>query len=89
VDLGGSDRLTSGQRQLVQRAAVLGALIEDCEARWAGGATIEIGDYLSAVNVQRRVLSTLGLRRVPKDVTPTLAEYVARQKACRAPEAIE
>jgi hypothetical protein len=80
TDLGGADRLTSGQRQLVQRAAVLGALIEDTEARWATGEAIEVGDYLAAINAQRRVLATLGLKRVPRDVTPSLAEYIATHR---------
>jgi hypothetical protein len=75
-DLGGNDHLTLGQRQLCQRAAVLGALIEDTEARWAGGEVIAIGDYLAAINAQRRVLATLGLQRVARDVTD-LHEYLA------------
>jgi hypothetical protein len=79
-DLGGADRLTQGQRQLVQRAAVLGALIEDTEARWAAGDAIDIAGYLSAINAQRRVLATLGLQRVPRDVTPSLAAYLATRR---------
>ena len=59
ADLGGIDHLTLGQRQLCQRAAVLGALIEDAEARWAAGESIELGDYLAAINAQRRVFATL------------------------------
>jgi hypothetical protein len=79
-DLGGADRLTQGQRQLVQRAAVLGALIEDVEARWAAGDAIDIAGYLSAINAQRRVLATLGLQRVARDVTPSLAAYLASRR---------
>lgn len=81
VDLGGTERLTLGQRQLVQRAAVLGALIEDCEARWAAGEAIDIGDYLAAINAQRRVLATLGLKRIAHDVTPSLQSYLASKAA--------
>jgi hypothetical protein len=85
ADLGGSDHLTLGQRQLCQRAAVLGALIEDLEARWAAGEVIGVGDYLAAINAQRRVLATLGLQRVARDVTD-LNEYLAG-KASHPPEA--
>ena len=61
VDLGGADSLSEGTRQLVQRAAVLGTFIESCEAQWLGGAQVELGDYLSAINSQRRVLTTIAL----------------------------
>jgi hypothetical protein len=76
ADLGGD--LTEGERQLVMRAAVLGALVEDCEARWLGGQNVDLGSYLAAVNVQRRVLATIGLERRARDVTPSLEQY-ARQ----------
>jgi hypothetical protein len=66
----------------VQRAAVLGAFIEDCEARWIGGEPFEVGDYLPAINAQRRILETLGLERRARDVTPpSLAELRARRAA--------
>src|SRR6266699_3424029 len=33
ADLGGADRLTTGQRQLIQRAALLAVMLEDFELR--------------------------------------------------------
>jgi hypothetical protein len=74
-DLGGSDRLTAGQHQLVQRAAVLGAFIENCEARWIAGEQFDTAEYLAAINVQRRVLVTIGLSRRARDVT-SLSQYL-------------
>jgi hypothetical protein len=68
TDMGGEGRLSEGERQLVQRAALLGAIVADFEARWVAGQRVELGEYLQAVNVQRRVLATLGLKRVPKDL---------------------
>jgi hypothetical protein len=70
TDLGGSDRLSEGERQLVQRAAVLGAYIESCEVKWLGGEAVDLADYLAAINAQRRVLATIGLERRSRDVTP-------------------
>jgi hypothetical protein len=58
-DLGGSDRLSAGELQLVTRAALTGAIVGDFEARWVAGQQVALGDYLAAVNVQRRVLTTL------------------------------
>jgi hypothetical protein len=71
--------LTAGQRQLVQRAAVLGAICENDEALWAAGQDIDVPTYLSAINAQRRVLATIGLERRSRDVTPSLGEYLARK----------
>ncbi len=58
-----------GERQLITRAALLGAIVSDFEARWVAGETIPLGEYFSAVNVQRRVLATLGLKREQKTIS--------------------
>ena len=76
IDLGGSDRLTAAQRELVTRAAVMGALLEDKETRLLMGKRSDLSNYLATVNAQRRVLETLGLSRRMRDVTPDLREYV-------------
>jgi hypothetical protein len=65
-DLGGD--LTEGQRQLVTRAAMSAVMCEDFECRFALGEPIELPDYLTAINVQRRVLATLGLARQPREL---------------------
>jgi hypothetical protein len=75
-DLGGADRLSAGELQLVTRAALTGAIVADFEARWVAGQQVALADYLAAVNVQRRVLATLGLQRRPRDTTPTLDQYL-------------
>ena len=49
---------------------MIGAIVADCEARWAAGQQVELASYFMAVNTQRRVLATLGLRRRARDVTP-------------------
>jgi hypothetical protein len=67
ADLGGADQLTTAQRQLVQRAALCATLLEDFEVRHTLGEPIELSDYLTCVNVQRRVLATLGLQRVARN----------------------
>ena len=63
TDLGGGERLSTGERQLVQRAAVLGAVLTDTESRWIEGEPIDATAYCTIVNAQRRVLETIGLRR--------------------------
>jgi hypothetical protein len=83
-DLGGGDRLSEGARQLVQRAACLGAFIESCEARWLGGEAVDLGDYLAAINSQRRVLATIGLERRAREVTPSVTDYLAADEEASA-----
>jgi hypothetical protein len=77
ADLGGGDRLSVAERQLVQRAAVLGAIIESQEVAWLAGRQVDVAEHLAAINAQRRVLATIGLQRRNRDVTPSLGEYLA------------
>jgi hypothetical protein len=79
-DLGGSDRISAGEGQLVQRAAVLGAMAADIEARWIAGSPIDPLCLATIANAQRRLLETIGLKRQARDVTPSLHSYMkARQ----------
>ncbi len=89
-DLTGSDDmsgLTEGVKQLIQRAAILGAMVESNEACWLGGEAVDLTSYFTALNNQRRILVTLGLDRRAKDVTPPSVEnyldHIAKQKAER------
>lgn len=74
-DLGGADRLTVAQRQLVQRVAILGALAEDAEAKWLQTGEIDLAAYNATANTQRRLLATLGIQRTVRDV-PSLRDYL-------------
>ena len=87
-DLTGDDdqsRLTEGTRQLVQRAALLAAIIESNEAQWLGGDAVDLSNYFAAINTQRRILCTLGLDRKAHDITPPSVEaylqHLKNQKA--------
>jgi hypothetical protein len=70
ADLG--DSLSAGERQLVQRIALVGAIVDDFETKWVAGIKIELGDYLQACRTQCRLLSTLGLQRRARDITNSL-----------------
>jgi hypothetical protein len=76
-DLGGHDALSAGTRELIKRAALVGAMTEDLEVRWVKGEPIEIGQYALLTNAQRRLLVTLGLDRHQIDVTSDLAQAKA------------
>jgi len=78
ADLGGEQDLTEAQRQLIRRAATLGALIEDFEARFLAGEQLhDLSKYLSAITTQRHVLSLLGLERRAHDATPDIQTFLA------------
>jgi len=72
-DVGGDP--TTAQRQLIVRAALTAAMLEDLEARWLQGAAIDPAVHATLSNRLRRLLVTIGLERVPKTV-PSLAEYL-------------
>lgn len=67
------------QTTTAKRSAVLSAQLEDFETRWCLGEEVELPDYLAAINVQRRILVSLGLERRARDVTPSLREYLAEK----------
>ena len=69
-DLG--EDLSEGQKQLVTRVALIGAIVSDFETRWISGEKIALPDYLQACRTQCRLLALLGLQRVPKDITNPL-----------------
>jgi hypothetical protein len=68
--LGGHDALSAGQRELATRTALTGAMCQDFEVQWLEGQSINIAQYATLINAQRRLLLTLGLRRQPLDITP-------------------
>jgi len=71
--------LSSGQRELVKRAALLSVLTEDCESRWLKHEPVAVADYVSLVNAERRVLVTLGLERRAIDVSRRERELEDRE----------
>ena len=77
ADAGGREALSVGQRQLVQRAAVHGAMIEDFETRWLAGQEVDPSTYCMLTNSQRRLLEGIGLRRQPKPLNQIDQEALA------------
>ena len=74
--MGGEENTTRAQRELAQRASILGAVLEDMEIRWLRGEAVEFGQLCALVNCQRRVLADIGLERRQRDVTPSLSQYL-------------
>lgn len=78
TDLGGDP--SEAQSLIIRRAATLAVWCEQCEAGMAGGGTIDIAEFTTAVNALRRLLADIGLERRAKDVTPDLATYLNLHK---------
>ena len=76
ADLGGPELLSEAERQLVRRAAALSVDCEAAEAVMAQGGNLDMATYSTACNTLRRLLTTLGLERRQRDVTPDPLEYV-------------
>jgi hypothetical protein len=76
-DLGGSDRLSAAEREIVRRAALASAMLEHLEAAWLTGGGLDVSAYTALANLLRRLLTTVGLERRPRDVTPDLERYIA------------
>jgi hypothetical protein len=86
ADLGGFDRLSAMQRELVENAAVLGAMLKDAAASYLSGEPVDLPEFMALTNAQRRLLADLGLERRMLNVTPTptLDAYRARQSEAAA-----
>jgi hypothetical protein len=74
-----NDDPTPPQLALIRRAAALSVWCEQQEALQASGGELDIASYSSAANTLRRLLDTLGIERRPRDVTPSLVDYLARR----------
>ena len=78
-DLGGEDQISASQGQLVQRGAVLGAVAEHIETQWLAGAEIDVSEYCTIINCQRRIFECVGLSRrcrdamAPRPPSPAIA----------------
>jgi hypothetical protein len=51
--------VSAAQKQFIQRAAVLGALAEDLEARILAGEKTDRAEYVAIVREQRQALEAL------------------------------
>jgi hypothetical protein len=83
-DLGGESELSTGQLQLARRCAWISVQCEAMERRKP--EAFNVAAYASLTGRLNQTLSLLGLKRQPRDVTPTLRDYL---DAARRPDAEE
>jgi hypothetical protein len=74
-DAGGDP--SGAQQAIIRRACSLIVVCEQAEAELLAGVKLNVAEFVTATNSLRRLLQDLGLERKAKDVTPTLASYIA------------
>jgi hypothetical protein len=77
-DLGGADVVSEAEASIVRRAATLTIELERLEAKFSTGEAPpgDLDLYQRTANSLRRLLEAVGLKRVPRDVTPGLGDYL-------------
>ena len=75
-DLGGPDKLSESQRQIIRRIASMSVWCEDQEVKLADGEEIDILKFQTVSNSLRRLCETIGLTRVAKNVELDLKSYL-------------
>jgi hypothetical protein len=81
-DLGGPDGLSEGQRQLARRCATIAIACERMEGEAAAGQAIDLEAYGTLTDRLGRAFARLGLKRVARDIGPTLGDLL-REDAVR------
>jgi hypothetical protein len=79
VDFGGEDNASAAERSIIRRACVLTVELEQLEAKFASAgqsSTEDLDLYQRTAGGLRRLLEAIGIQRRPRDVTPTLTEYL-------------
>jgi len=75
---------TQAQQILADNAAALCTKSEDMIVAMINEEPLNLGELNSTINSLRRLLETLGIERVPKDVT-TLANYLEKRQQTATP----
>jgi hypothetical protein len=84
VDQGGADRCSESRTQLIRRFAAAAVLAEQMESRLANGEQVDINEHATLSSTLVRLAARIGIDRIPRDVTPTLDEYLANKEAVDA-----
>jgi hypothetical protein len=80
ADQGGINELSEARLQLMRRFSALCCHAELLEARLANGEQIDIGEHSNLSSTLVRIASRIGIDRIPKDVTPSLGEYLRKRR---------
>ena len=78
-DLGGIEAASEAEKSIIRRAATLTIELERLEAKFSAGKAFDtdLDMYQRCSNSLRRLLEAVGIQRRPRDVTPSVSEYLA------------
>jgi hypothetical protein len=88
VDLGGPDLLSEAQKSLIRRASTLEVELEAMEAQLSKGEPIDLDMFSRVTGNLRRVLESIGLARVAREINPVDAYLKARAAAAAAADGV-
>jgi hypothetical protein len=85
-DLGGIEAASEAEKSIIRRAATLTIELERLEAKFSTGKALDtdLDMYQRCSNSLRRLLEAVGIQRRPRDVTPSVSEYLASKAAEKA-----
>jgi hypothetical protein len=89
VDQGGVEHCSESRQQLIRRFAAAAVLAEQLESRLANGEQIDIQEHATLSSTLVRLAARIGIDRVARDVTPSLAEYLAALPKVEEPQTEE
>jgi hypothetical protein len=84
ADQGGLEHCNEVKLGLLRRLAAITVQSEALESRAANGEAIDIATLCTLASTAMRLSTRIGIERVPKDITPSLGQYLAAQQAKRA-----
>ena len=88
-DQGGEGELSEARLQLVRRFATTCVLAEQLEVRLAVGEKIDVTEHATIVNSLVRIASRIGIDRIPRNITPSLRDYLDARADQRDYEEVE
>ena len=80
ADQGGADQLREARLRLIRRFAACACIAEQLEAALARGEQIDIAEHAQLCSSLVRIASRIGIDRIPREVTPTLREYLKHRE---------
>jgi CRP-like cAMP-binding protein len=81
ADLGGESRLSEARLQLIRRFSALVVQAETMEAALVDGKPFDSSAHAHISSTLVRLAARVGLNRVPKNVTPSLHDYLESKVA--------
>jgi hypothetical protein len=80
-DQGGVDRCSESRKQLIRRFAAAAVLAEELEVQLARGEEVDVAKHALLCSTLVRIAQRTGLHRLPRDIVPSLTEYLDAKSA--------